>query len=371
MSPRPARAQADTGARRRALGASVRRRVGAPVRLGLCALLLSGCRPAAGAPRERFVVPKQASLAAVTDSLAAHGIITSRRSFRLAARVLGTVWPPFFGVDRRLRPGRYEFPRGERWSVILGALITGRTDDEHFTVAEGATIAEIAGDAHRKLGMDSTALVAVTREAAFRERLGVPEDVQSIEGYLFPETYRVPFDAGPQQIVAHMVRQFLTVWDTAWDRLARDSLGMTRHEVITLASIVEAEARVASERPIIAGVYLNRLKRRTPMMLQADPTVIYALGKPVRRVLLKHLAVPSPYNTYLHYGLPPGPIDSPGKASILAVLHPAHHRFLFFVARPDGTNMFTSTPGEHADSVAVARRLRADAETRDTGKTPH
>jgi len=348
-----------------------RRRAAAPARLVVCALLLSCAGPAPDAPHDHIIVPKHATLAAVTDSLVAHGVVTSPRTFRAAARVLGSVWPKFLGVDRRLRPGRYEFPRGERWTVILRALITGRTDDELFTVPEGATIAEIAGAAHHRLGMDSAGFVAVTRDPAFRDRLDVPGGVRGIEGYLFPETYRVAYDAGPQQLVAHMVREFLTVWDTAWDRLAADSLGMSRHEVLTLASIVEAEAQVPSERPVIAGVYLNRLKRRVPMKLEADPTVIYALGKPVRRVLYKHLKVPSPYNTYLHYGLPPGPIDSPGKASILAVLHPARHQFLFFVARPDGTNMFSRTSGEHADSVAVARRLWAEAATRDTAKAPH
>jgi UPF0755 protein len=344
---------------------------GAALRLGACALLLSCAGPAPDAPREHIIVPHHATLAAVTDSLVAHGIVTSPRTFRAAVRVLGAAWPKFQGVDRRLRPGRYAFPRGERWTVILSALSTGRTDDALFTVPEGATIAEIAGLAHDRLGMDSALFVTVTRDPAFRDRLGVPDDVRGIEGYLFPETYRVPFDAVPQELVAHMVRQFLTVWDSAWDRLAADSLGLTRHEVLTLASIVEAEAQVPSERPVIAGVYLNRLRRRVPMKLEADPTVIYALGKPVRRVLYKHLQVPSPYNTYLHYGLPPGPIDSPGKASILAVLHPARHQYLFFVARPDGTNMFSRTPGEHADSVAVARRLWADAAVRDTDKTPH
>jgi UPF0755 protein len=336
-----------------------------------CAVLTACGGPAADAPHDHLIVPKHTTLAAVTDSLVAHGIVSSPRAFRAVARALGAVSARFRGVDRRLRPGRYDFPHGEHWTVILSAFITGRTDDALFTAPEGATIAEIAGEAHRKLGMDSAAFVAVTRDATFRERLGVRADVRGIEGYLFPETYRVPFDAEPQQLVAHMVREFLTVWDTAWDRLAADSLGMSRHEVLTLASIVEAEARVPRERPMIAGVYLNRLKRRVPMKLEADPTVIYALGKPVRRVLYRHLTVPSPYNTYLHYGLPPGPINNPGKASILAVLHPARHNFLFFVARPDGTNMFTRTTREHADSVAVARRLRAEAATPETGKTPH
>ena len=351
-------------------GAPARARRAGILLAGLCALLAACGGPAADAVHEHIIVPKGASLAAVTDSLVAHRIVTSPRSFRATARVLGYIMPTFASVDRRLRPGRYDFPRGERWRVILSALSTGRTDDAMFTVPEGATIAQIAGEAHRRLGMDSAAFVAVTQDPAFRDRLGVPDGVRGIEGYLFPETYRVPFDAEPQQLVAHMVRQFLTVWDTAWDRTA-DSLGMTRHEVLTLASIVEAEAQVPSERPIIAGVYLNRLKRRVPMKLQADPTVIYALGKPVRRVLLRHLSVPSPYNTYLHYGLPPGPIDSPGKASILAVLHPARHQFLFFVARPDGTNMFSRTAREHADSVAVARRLWAEAAVPDTDKAPH
>jgi len=348
-------------------GAACRR----AARAAACGLLMACGGPAADAPHDHLIVPKHTTLAAVTDSLVAHGIVTSPRAFRAVARALSAVSARFHDVDRRLRPGRYEFPRGERWTVILSAFLTGRTDDEMFTVPEGATIAEIAGEAHRKLGMDSATFVAVTRDPAFRERLGVPGDVRGIEGYLFPETYRVPFDAQPQQLVAHMVREFLTVWEPGWDRIAADSLDLTRHEVLTLASIVEAEARVPRERPMIAGVYLNRLKRRVPMKLEADPTVIYALGKPVRRVLYRHLKVPSPYNTYLHYGLPPGPIGNPGKASILAVLHPARHHFLFFVARPDGTNMFTRTPGEHADSVAVARRLRADAATPETGKTPH
>jgi UPF0755 protein len=320
------------------------------------ALLVCACAgPADIAHTEHIIVPRRATLAAVTDSLVAHGVVTSPGRFRIAARVLGTVWPKLRGVDRRLRPGRYEFPVGERWTVILRALITGRTDDEYVTVPEGSTVAEIAQAARRTLHVDSAAFVAVARDPAFRERLGVPD-------YLFPAIYRVPYDAQPQQLVAQMVRHFLAVWDTAWDRLARDSLGMTRHEVLTLASIVEAEARRNSERAVIAGVYLNRLRGRRPMRLEADPTVIYALGRPVRRVLLRDLRVASPYNTYLHYGLPPGPINSPGRASILAVLRPARHRYLFFVARPDGTHMFSRTGHEHADSVAVARRLRAAAE---------
>ncbi len=156
--------------------------------MAACAALAACAAPPADAPKEHFLVPKRATLATVTESLSAHGVIASPRAFRTTARILATVWPPLRGVDRKLRPGRYVFPRGERWTVILSALLSGRTDDAYITVPEGATIAEIAGEAHHKLGMDSAAFVAVTQQAEFRERLGVPEDVRGIEGYLFPET---------------------------------------------------------------------------------------------------------------------------------------------------------------------------------------
>jgi UPF0755 protein len=326
--------------------------------VGACALALSCGGPAANAPRERLIVPKRASLRAVGESLAAHGIITSPVRFRLTARVLGWFEPHLRGLDRHLRPGRYEFARGERTGKILDDMLAGNTADDYFTVPEGFTIAEIAQAASEKLGMDSAAFVAATRDPALLARLGVPPKMQGAEGYLFPETYRVVFGASPEELVAQMVQRFLAVWDTAWDARAAE-LGLTRHQVVTLASIVEAEVRHGSDRRMIAGVYMNRLKRRPPMKLEADPTVIYAMGKHVNRVLTKDLETKSPYNTYLHAGLPPGPIGSPGRASLLAVLWPAEHDYLFFVARPDGSNMYSRTGAEHLDSVRVAHRLWA------------
>ena len=325
------------------------------------ALLLACSGPVPGAPRERLIVPKRASLAAVAESLAAHGIITSPTRFRIAARILGWFRPRFRGLDRHLSPGRYEFARGEQTEKILLDMLTGNTADDYFTVPEGYSIWEIAQDASRKLGMDSVAFVAATRDSALRAALHVPPGVRSIEGYLFPETYRVVFGASPEQLVRQLVQGFLAVWDTSWDRRAEE-LGMTRHQIVTLASIVEAEARHSADRRVIAGVYMNRLRRRHPMKLEADPTVIYAMGKHVNRVMRKDLLIRSPYNTYLYPGLPPGPIESPGRASLLAALWPAKHPYLFFVARPDGSNMYSKTGAEHLDSVRVARRLRAEVE---------
>lgn len=337
-----------------------RRRLGASVRVCLCALLAS-CGPAPNAPHERIILPKRASLKTVAESLAAHHIIASPERFLLSARVLGALVAQYRGLDRHLRPGRYDFPVGERMRTILTAMITGRTDDDLFTVPEGYTIQEMAQAASKKLGMDSAAFVAATRDSALRARLRIPRTDRTAEGYLFPETYRVVFGESPEQLVAQMAQQFQAQWDTAWDARARQ-LGLTRHHVITLASIVEAEARRHSERQLIAGVYYNRLKRKHPMKLEADPTVIYALGRHVNQVLIRDLRIKSPYNTYLHTGLPPGPINSPGRASILAALWPARHRYLFFVARPDGSHMFSETGEEHADSVKVARRLRTEAQ---------
>jgi UPF0755 protein len=326
----------------------------------LCACTLLSCGgPAPDARLERLIVPKRASLTVVAESLAAHRVISNQRSFLLAARIYGWFYPRLRGLDRHLLPGRYEFHVGERTKAILVKMVTGLTADDYFTVPEGYSIREIAQAAHQKLGMDTVAFLAATRDSTLRSRLGIPRGARGLEGYLFPETYRVVFGASPEQLVGQMVQRFLAVWDTAWDRRAAE-LGLSRHEVVTLASIVEAEARHSSERRIIAGVYMNRLKRRHPMKLEADPTVIYAMGKHVNRVMRKDLQTKSAYNTYLHQGLPPGPIESPGRASILAALWPGKHEFLFFVARPDGSHMFSKTGPEHLDSVKVARRLRAE-----------
>jgi len=344
----------------RATGPGGRARIRAAALAALCALL-AACGPAADAPHARIIVPKRASLKSVAESLSAHGIIRSQTRFLLTARFFGLFISQYRGLDRHLRPGRYDFAVGDGTRTILTKMVTGRTDDDLFTVPEGYTIQEMAEAAAARLGMDSAAFIAATRDSELREALGIPHNDRSVEGYLFPETYRVVFGASPEQLVAQMVHEFQTQWDTAWDARARQ-IGLTRHQVLTLASIVEAEARRHSERQVIAGVYYNRLKLRHPMKLEADPTVIYALGRHVNRVLIRDLRIKSPYNTYLHTGLPPGPIDSPGRASILAALWPARHHYLYFVARPDGSHMFSETGAEHADSVKVARRLRAEAQ---------
>jgi UPF0755 protein len=183
----------------------------------------------------------------------------------------------------------------------------------------------------------------------------------TLEGYLFPATYTFPLNAPLDTLVARLVARYKDVW-TPQRRALADSIGMSEREVVTLASIIEAEAKRPEEMALISAVYHNRLRRNYP--LQADPTVQYALGAHQSRLLHAHIdsTEADPYNTYRRPGLPPGPIGSPGEAAIDAALRPDTVSYFFFVARPDGSHVFTRNFSEHQRAVAQARRLRAAAE---------
>jgi UPF0755 protein len=193
---------------------------------------------------------------------------------------------------------------------------------------------------------DSTAAEAVIHESGF-------------EGFLLPETYDIPAGTRAPELVKLMGDEFARRWEPAWTARL-DTLRLSRRQVMALAAIVEGEARHDEERPIIAGVYWNRL--RAGIALQADPTVQYAIaartGERKPRLYYKDLEIESPYNTYLHPGLPPGPINSPGLASIRAALFPETVPYLYFVAMPDGHHLFSRSLEEHEKNVITARRLR-------------
>jgi UPF0755 protein len=321
-----------------------------PSRLGAAALLgLAACSGSNAAP-ERVTLPPGASFAAVTDTLAAHGVIRGRRAFRLLARVRG--------VDRSVQAGVYEFPPGTSSWKVLDVLARGAAVSRKFTVPEGLTIPEIAALAAERLGVpEDTVLRAANDASAATAFIGYP--VRSFEGFLRPETYMLPVETRGPELVRIMAEAFKAGWDPAWTRQL-DSLGLTQLQLVTLASIVEGEARADDERETIAGVYLNRL--RIGMALQADPTVQYALslatGKRKPRLYEKDYQFPSPYNTYLHPGLPPGPVNSPGRRSLEASLHPSPVPYLYFVAGPDGRHLFARTYAEHLRNIARLRRDR-------------
>jgi UPF0755 protein len=298
--------------------------------------------PAPDAAVERVRIPPGATVAAVAESLQAHGVITDRMRFRITARVRR--------LDRALQAGVYEFRRGERAADVLAALAEGRTAAQRFTVPEGITLAELADLAAERIGVPADSVAAAARRLATHDAFH--DAGPALEGFLLPETYSLPVEVTADQLVRAMADGFLRAWRPEWTARL-DSLGMTRRDAVTLASIVEGEARVDSERATIAGVYHNRLRRRMP--LQADPTVQYAIqlatGRRKSRLFVKDYRTVSPYNTYLRPGLPPGPISSPGLASIEAVLHPADVPWLYFVARGDGSHEFSATYRDHVNAI--------------------
>lgn len=303
--------------------------------------LLGACR-GSGTGSARVVVPRGASLRVAADSLERAGVIQSATVFRIYASLRGR--------DRTIRAGTYLFRRGSAWGEVLADLQGGKGLEHSITIPEGWSLAQIVPQLARVLETPVDSVQAAVRDTALLHALDVP--TPTLEGYLFPDTYVFPEGTTARQAVRVMVARFQSVWRPEWtERLAAQA--MSRHDVMALAAIVEKEARRAEERPVIAAVYLNRLK--TGMRLQADPTVQYAIGAHVSRVLYKHLAIDSPYNTYRYAGLPPGPIASPGRPSIVAALYPANVPYRFFVAYPDGHHEFTTTFARHSAAVKLAR----------------
>ncbi len=320
------------------------------VRAGMVGVLaLIACAdpgPAPGAAVVRVRIPPGATVTAVADSLHAHGIIADRTRFRVAARVRR--------LDRALQAGVYDLRQGERVDTVLAILSEGRTAAQRLTVPEGITLADLASLAEERIGLPADSVVAAARRLGSDSLL--PDAGPDLEGFLLPETYTLPVEVTAEQLVRAMADGFRQAWRPEWTARL-DTLGLTRRAVVTLASIVEGEARVDSERATIAGVYHNRLRRRMP--LQADPTIQYAIqlatGQRKPRLYLKDYRFPSPYNTYLHPGLPPGPISSPGLESIEAALYPAQVPWIYFVARGDGSHEFSATYREHVNAISRIR----------------
>ena len=304
----------------------------------------------------RVVIPQRATMRVAAESLAAHDVIASARLFGLYAKLRGG--------DRTIKAGTYQLPRSAKWSFVLDALRSGRGLVAQVTIPEGWELRQVIPQLALHLGVPRDSVEAAVRDTALLHELDVP--TPTLEGYLFPDTYVFADGATARDAVRLMVRRFEQEWQPAWTARL-DTLGMSRHDVMTLASLVEREARKPEERPVIAAVYRNRL--RDGELLQADPTVQYALGAHQARLFYKDLLVESPYNTYRHKGLPPGPIGAPGRRSIEAALWPAAVPFKYFVAWPDGHHEFRATFREHGVAVAAARKAWA-AQRADTATQP-
>lgn len=295
-------------------------------------------------------IPRGAASPRVAQILADSDVIRSPRLFHLYARAVG--------ADRGLKAGIYEMETGSSVRSALRQLSRGEVETVAITIPEGLAAWQIAPTLTGLTGVSEEDIVEALRDPALATRHDVPGP--TLEGYLFPDTYRfargVPLDA----VVSAMVDRYHAVWtDARRERLAAS--GLTEREVVTLASIIQTEARQIEEMPRIAGVYHNRIEE--DWLLQADPTVIYALGGYRERLLYAAIdsVADSPYNTYTQPGLPPGPIASPGEEAIDAALAPERHDFWFFVANTDGYHVFTATLAEHNAAKADARRAREGA----------
>lgn len=293
------------------------------------------------------IIPPNSSANAIADSLLHAGIIRNKYSFMIALKALDK--------ESQLHPGIYEFKPHATNREIIFDLSHVRNAQHYFaTFPEGITSFAIAHIAHEQLSIDSARFVHLIHDSAFVHSLGI--DAVSLEGYLFPDTYEFDPPVTEKAVAARMVFAFRHFFSDSLIRRCK-MLGMTTEQILTLASIVEGEAAQDTERTRIAGVYWNRLHDN--MKLEADPTIQYILGSP-QRLSYDDLRIESPYNTYLHPGLPPTPINNPGRASILATLYPEKNDYIYFVARGDGSRMhrFSRTIEEHEKAVEMYRRER-------------
>ncbi len=289
-------------------------------------------------PSKVVVIPDGSTFQHVAALLERERLIKSRIAFVLIGK--------FQSADRKVHAGEYELNPGMTPAEILLKLLNGQVLLHPLTIPEGLTITQIADVASQQGLTDRAEFLRLAKDREFIRSLGIK--AETLEGYLYPDTYKFPRPIKAREVLVAMVEQLKQVLGP--DLLARmQELKMTMHEVLTLASVIEKETGSGSERPEISAVFHNRLKKHIP--LQSDPTVIYGLPAFDGNLHKKDLSSRSPYNTYRVQGLPPGPIANPGIQAIHATLYPSDSRSLYFVSRNDGTHQFSATLVEHNKAV--------------------
>jgi len=283
----------------------------------------------------RLHVPAGSSLQEISDLLVEKGVIKSGFGFQLMTKLRG--------LGKGLRAGDYVIPPGTSSWKVISLLTTGQGELVRVTVPEGLTDVQVIERVNSTLKhLNGKKMLRLARSDSLPSEFGL--DAPGLMGYMFPDTYFVPPTIGEAEVLRLMAERFIQVYD----ELLRDKKpqnGLLMHESVILASIVEKEAVLDSERPLISAVFLNRIELGRP--LESCATVLFVLGKHKSRLRYRDLNVNSPYNTYLHRGLPPGPICNPGRASLSAALYPSDTNYLYFVARGDGSHEFSRSLDEH------------------------
>ena len=310
-----------------------------------------------GMPEKIMVlIPRGAQLEEIAGLLKESGVIRSNAVFILVAKAIG--------AETKIKAGRFTIRRSLSVFEVIKQLSEGMKPEDLVTVPEGLSSREIADILYREIHLDPKAFLSLVNDSTFARSLGVGSP--SLEGYLFPDTYGFVPGMEPAEIIREMVSKGRHAFGVEFSQKAAE-IDLNWHQVLTLASIVEGEARVDDERPRIAAVFMNRLKQG--WRLQADPTVAYALGGRRERIVYRDLEVRSPYNTYFVKGLPPGPICNPGKAAVSAVVFPLQDcSDMYFVARGDGTHIFSRTMEEHVRAIESVRGTPQVFDSSDAGQ---
>lgn len=289
-------------------------------------------------------IPSGSSAHDIARILAQNGVIKMPKLFEMYARVKG--------LGGRLKAGTYDFPAGTTLSMAAVKLWRGDVKRYAFTIIEGSTIRDVAdslvGKPFIANGLVPGQFAKLATDMDHIVQLGFT-GAPSLEGYLFPDTYFITKSTTADQLIKRFTSRFTEVWNSLDGEAAR-ATGLSGKDIVTLASIVEKETGAADERPLIASVFYNRLKSGVP--LQSDPTIIYGLPNFDGNIRKEDIGNPHPYNTYVHAGLPPGPICNPGRAALDAVLHPADTKHLYFVSKNDGTHEFSETLADHSRAVS-------------------
>lgn len=294
---------------------------------------------------EIVIIPKGSAVKEINGILAGAGLVRNDVRFLLLARYLG--------LAAKLQAGEFALHRGQTPQELLTELATAKPIQHAVTIREGLTISEIAEIFATGGWCDPDEYVRLAENPDFLKSLGL-DSHKNLEGYLYPDTYYLTRKGQTTADLLRMqVRHFFAVWDTIQTTAP---LALSPYEVLILASMVEKETAKAAERPIIAGVFINRLKKG--MRMQSDPTVMYGIENFSGRLTRKDLRTPSPYNTYTLKRLPIGPICNPGKAALTAVLHPTESSFFYFVSKNDGSHMFSKTLREHNRAVNKYQRSK-------------
>ena len=311
--------------------------------LGIVAFVKFNQPFGASHPVQIVDIPSGMAFSHVSRLLHQKGLLGSEWFFQVLGRVQQ--------VDRKIIPGEYELHAGMRPTVLLAKLVNGEVYQHSVTIPEGYNVVQIADIFDKKGLADKREILRLNRDPAFIRSVNIKAD--TLEGYLFPDTYRFARYTPPEFIVRTFVSRFHEMVTPELQAQAK-SMGMTLQEVLTLASVIEKETGLATERALVSGVFHNRLRRNIP--LQSDPTVIYALEYFDGNIRKADLSVNSPYNTYKVRGLPPGPIANPGLAAIQAALYPTPSDFVYFVSRNDGSHKFSATLAEHNKAVDKYQR---------------